>query len=66
MNLESLKKQLEIDEGVKHDIYLDHLVILLLGSVILLLRQTQKVDKLLALPSRTKESHKHLNQMSYL
>ena len=25
MNLESLKKQLEIDEGVKHDIYLDHL-----------------------------------------
>ena len=25
MNLESLKKQLEIDEGVKYDIYLDHL-----------------------------------------
>jgi len=25
MNLESLRKQLEIDEGVKYDIYLDHL-----------------------------------------
>ena len=25
MNIESLRKQLEIDEGVKHDIYLDHL-----------------------------------------
>ena len=25
MNLDILRKQLEIDEGVKHDIYLDHL-----------------------------------------
>jgi len=25
MNLETLRKQLEIDEGIKHDIYLDHL-----------------------------------------
>jgi len=25
MNLETLRKQLEIDEGVKYDIYLDHL-----------------------------------------
>ena len=25
MNLDTLRKQLEIDEGVKHDIYLDHL-----------------------------------------
>ena len=25
MNIESLRKQLEIDEGVKYDIYLDHL-----------------------------------------
>ena len=25
MNLDALRKQLEIDEGIKHDIYLDHL-----------------------------------------
>ena len=25
MNLDTLRKQLEIDEGIKHDIYLDHL-----------------------------------------
>ena len=25
MNIEKLRKQLEIDEGIKHDIYLDHL-----------------------------------------
>ena len=31
MNLDTLRKQLEIDEGIKHDIYLDHLGLPTLG-----------------------------------
>ena len=63
MNIDQLRKELEVDEGVKYEIYNDHLGILLLGLAIWLSILIQNMEKRLEHLSQKIELQRHLIKM---
>ena len=63
MNLEKLRAQLEIDEGVKYEIYNDHLGYPTFGVGHLVLKLIQNTTIQLELLLASLESSKHLNKI---
>ena len=64
MNLEQLREQLEIDEGVKYEVYNDHLGYATFGVGHLVLESDPEYGSASALPSVSPESLRPSNRIA--